>query len=165
MEYLNEIKKIFIRNNLSLSTAESVTAGYIQLLISQIEGAHEFFAGGITAYNCAQKETFFGINYLECNSSDGVSKSIADIMALKCCNLFNTSMSIAITGYASRPHSINQGISLHPFAFIAIAYQNSIIENQLVAGISSFEENQKKYANAALSILYQSLNKIFLKLK
>lgn len=58
---LKTISRILTQQQLTLSVAESVTAGYIQFLCSGAPDAASFFQGGITVYNCAQKAMHLGV--------------------------------------------------------------------------------------------------------
>lgn len=51
MKLEEEIGKLLIANNLSLSTAESCTGGGVAALITSVSGSSGYFKGGIVAYD------------------------------------------------------------------------------------------------------------------
>ena len=56
-----EINNLFWKEELTLSTAESCTAGNIASIITAIPGSSRFFKGGIIAYSNEIKENLLGV--------------------------------------------------------------------------------------------------------
>src|SRR4051794_20552902 len=98
---INRIKDLLIQRHQTISVAESVTAGLLQLSLSSAENALDFFQGGITAYNLGQKARHLHIDPIYALSCNCVSDRIADMLALNVCDLFSSDWGIGITGYAS----------------------------------------------------------------
>jgi len=116
-----ELKKLMQRPPvLSVATAESVTGGHAQSLITSVSGASEYFHGGITAYTLDQKVKCLGVNRAHARRSNSVSQQVAVEMALGACRLFDADLGISTTGYAepSRAHGIKA-----PMAWWAICHR------------------------------------------
>src|SRR5690242_510251 len=97
---LTRIKNKMISQQLTLSVAESVTAGNLQVALSQSEGATQFFQGGITTYNIGQKSRHLNVDPIYALKCNCVDELITGQMALQANQLFLSSYAIGITGYA-----------------------------------------------------------------
>lgn len=68
----------------SISMAESVTSGFLQLAFSQMPSAEQFFKGGITAYTIEEKVKHLNIDFDEAlatncvKSLDGLFKEFPE---------------------------------------------------------------------------------------
>ncbi|MCW3120886.1 MAG: CinA family protein [Flavipsychrobacter sp.] len=80
-EYLEKIAKACIKRKVTVAVAESVTSGFIQLLLSNAKNAQSFFQGGITAYNGAQKTRHLQIEPIYALDCNCVSQDISIEMA------------------------------------------------------------------------------------
>ena len=121
---LNIIRKFCLDGNLKIAVAESATAGFIQLLLSNMNEASLFYNGGITTYTCELKQHLLHIPLDRCSKTNGVTPEIADNMAQNICILFRSEIGISLTGYASTIPE--QGI-LEKFAFISICLEGELI--------------------------------------
>lgn len=86
----------------SIAVAESVTAGFLQLALSQIPRAATIFKGGITAYTLEEKIKLLDIDAAEAIGHNCVSASITEQMARTVAKLFWADWTIATTGYATQ---------------------------------------------------------------
>lgn len=124
LKIINNIRDILAKQKLTLSVAESVTAGHLQAAFSSATMASDFFQGGITAYNAGQKCRHLDIEPIAALDNDCVTKKVACEMATKVNILFISDYGIAITGYATKMPE--KGIN-KLFAFFAIAHKHEII--------------------------------------
>jgi|GEM_PF-734923 len=133
-----------LANDLTIAVAESVTAGYLQMFLSQAEGATQFFQGGITAYNTGQKVKHLGVEPIHALSCNAVSPEVAAQMAQGVCTLFNSSVGLAVTGYAAPVQEL--GVQ-ELYAFYAIACRGSIIAAQkIVPTVTEPDKVMQEYA-------------------
>ena len=121
---IDNIKDILAEQKLTLSVAESVTAGHLQAAFSSATEASKFFQGGITAYNAGQKTKHLNIEPIAAMEDDCVTEKVACEMATQVNKLFISDYGIAITGYAAKMPE--KGIT-YLFAYFAIAHKNEII--------------------------------------
>ena len=152
---LREVTQSLKEAKARVAIAESVTAGFLQLACSQMEGATEIFAGGITTYTPDAKIEILGVDAKEAEKCDCVSPKITEEMAVSVSNLFNTTWGIATTGYAtSVPESTGR-----LFAFISIAYKTKIVSTEKIELRSNIkmEEAQFIYTTKALENLNRLL--------
>jgi PncC family amidohydrolase len=146
-DVLEAIGPVLIAKKQTLSVAESVTSGFLQAAISAIPDASQFYQGGITAYNVAQKYRHLMVEPIHALATNCVSEQVSREMALHVCNQFNSDWGLAVTGYASPvPES---GHEL--FAYYAISFQQSIVDTGRITppGKESVEA-QLYYVNEVL---------------
>ncbi len=98
---LDRIGVVLRRNKQTIAVAESVTSGMLQFAFSSIENASEFYQGGITAYNVAQKYKHLLVEPIHALTVNCVSAKVATEMAVQVCELFRSDWGLGITGYAS----------------------------------------------------------------
>nr|WP_315028322.1 nicotinamide-nucleotide amidohydrolase family protein [uncultured Chryseobacterium sp.] len=120
---LDYISESLITTGETISIAESVTSGCLQLAFSQMSNATLFYKGGITTYTIAEKVKLLKVNEHEAEECDCVSENVAETMALQVAKLFESDWSIAITGYCT-PNS-SSGYKI--FAFFSFSYKGEII--------------------------------------
>ncbi|OQP46275.1 hypothetical protein A4H97_31440 [Niastella yeongjuensis] len=120
---LIKIGKYLKRKEETIAVAESVTSGLLQYAFSNIPDATDFFQGGLTAYNVAQKFKHLQVEPIHALAVNCVSPLVAEQMALQVCHIFGAHWGIGITGYATLvPESGNK-----LFAYFAITYKEKII--------------------------------------
>ncbi|WP_343608552.1 nicotinamide-nucleotide amidohydrolase family protein [Chryseobacterium oranimense] len=107
----------------TISIAESVTSGCLQLAFSQMPNASLFYNGGLTAYTLPQKVKLLNVEREEAEECDCVSENIARTMAINVAKMFNSDWSIATTGYCTPIRNSSYKI----FAYFAFSYKGEII--------------------------------------
>lgn len=132
----------------AVATAESVTAGQLQFLLSQIKDASDNFKGGLTAYTLEEKVNLLGIDEQEARACDCVSPEIAKDMALQASHLFNTDYGIGVTGYATPVEESDFKL----YAYFAIAYKMEIMvcEKIILETDLAGPDAQQEYAKIIL---------------
>ena len=141
---LEAIGKKLIRKKQSVSVAESVTSGSLQLAFSAIPDAAQFFQGGMTAYNLGQKYKHLKVEPIHALAVNCVSQQVSVAMAIHIGELFASDWGIGVTGYASPvPESDNK-----VFAFYAITYKNQLkAKGKIPARKGDPIQLQLKYTN------------------
>ncbi|MGG5207597.1 CinA family protein [Chryseobacterium sp. MIQD13] len=107
----------------TISIAESVTSGCLQLAFSQMPNATLFYNGGMTAYTLQQKIKLLNVEKEEAEECDCVSEAIARTMALSVAKIFDSDWSIATTGYCTPIRNSSYKI----FTYFAFSYKGEII--------------------------------------
>jgi len=114
---IETVKEMLIRQNATIAVAESVTAGHLQVALSQAVDARRFFQGGITAYNVGQKCHLLKVEPIHALEYDGVSAPVAEQMARRVTDVFCSHYGVGVTGYAAPVPE--KGI-LQPYAFFSV---------------------------------------------
>lgn len=95
-EVLTQLKEILIKNNLSLSSAESCTGGLISSYLTDIDGASNFIFQNFVTYSNDAKSKFLKVKKETLEEFGAVSKETAYEMSLGLLKYANCS--IATTG-------------------------------------------------------------------
>ncbi|WP_250254181.1 nicotinamide-nucleotide amidohydrolase family protein [Chryseobacterium sp. Marseille-Q3244] len=120
---LEYISHCLITADETISIAESVTSGCLQLAFSQMPNASLLYKGGITTYTLTEKVRLLKVNKKEAEENDCVSENIAETMALQVAHLFESDWSIAVTGYSTPIRNSSYRI----FIFFSFSYKGEIV--------------------------------------
>lgn len=147
---LIRIGKYLKRKKETIAVAESVTSGLLQYAFSNIPDGTDFFQGGLTAYNVAQKFKHLQVEPIHALSVNCVSPLVAEQMALQVCRIFGAHWGIGITGYATPvPESGKK-----KFAYFAITYKEKIrLKGMLRSDDKNPPDVQLQYTKAVLQKL------------
>ncbi|NLD91626.1 MAG: CinA family protein [Fibrobacter sp.] len=128
---INSVKTIaaeLLKNNLTLSTAESCTGGLIGGAITDIAGASLFFKGGITAYSNEIKINVLGVNERTIVEFGAVSSQTVEAMVKGVCALLKTDCAISVSGIAGPGGgSIDKPVGL---VYIGIKVCNTVLSHR-----------------------------------
>lgn len=94
-ELCKRLASVAMARGLSVSTAESLTAGNIAARLGKAPDAGSWFSGGIVAYNREVKRSV-----LHVPNGPVVNKESARAMAHSTATLFGTALALAVTGEA-----------------------------------------------------------------
>ena len=95
-----EISEKFWKENLTLATAESCTAGSIASVITAIPGSSRFYKGGIVAYSDEVKTNLLGVNPETLASKGAVSEETVIEMVKGAMKSMNSDCAVATSGIA-----------------------------------------------------------------
>ena len=154
MKLEEEIGKLLIANNLSLSTAESCTGGGVAALITSVPGSSGYFKGGIVAYDNEVKKNLLGVSPETLSAYGAVSRETVIEMAKGAMNRLKTDCAIATSGIAGP----GGGTLEKPVGtvWIAVAYKNEIVTMKQ-EGDDGRAGNVEKAIKNALNMLRNGL--------
>ena len=98
-----------LEKGLTLSTAESLTAGMVSSAICDVPGASGCFLGGVCAYQDEVKEKWLNVPEAVIQKHSAVSAPCARAMALGAKEKFASDFALSTTGYAG-PAGENVGL-------------------------------------------------------
>nr|MBI1230330.1 hypothetical protein [Cytophagales bacterium] len=147
---LETIRQYCLAYEHHIAVAESVTSGALQLLLSTAENAGMFFSGGITMYSCAQKANLLSIPTADCEKCSGVSMEIAEKLALRVCEKFESELGLSVTGFAS-PIPEKGVFELYAIASFSMNGQ-TVFTELLKASKTEQLDVQLEYAGALLAL-------------
>lgn len=107
---METIIKLLIEKHLTLSLSESMTGGLVSSKLVEISGSSKVFKGSLISYQDIIKTDVLKVDSNTIKTFGVVSKEVATMMANQTQNLFDSDISLSITGYAEAPC----------FAYIAI---------------------------------------------
>lgn len=141
---MNETIRWFKERGITISTAESCTAGGIGSLIADGKGASDVLKCGYITYSTESKISLLGVNPDVIKEKGVVSSRVALEMARNCRTLTDTTIAISITGY-TEPLDVYIGISTNN---ANITFH--VNEKTCGSGIHSRNVNRKFLAEIAL---------------
>lgn len=150
MKLEEEIGKLLIANNLSLSTAESCTGGGVAALITSVPGSSGYFKGGIVAYDNEVKKNLLGVSPETLSAYGAVSRETVIEMAKGAMNRLKTDCAIATSGIAGP----GGGTLEKPVGtvWIAVAYKNEIVTMKLEGDDGRAGNVEKTIKNALIML-------------
>lgn len=95
-----EVYRLLLEHNLTLSTAESVTGGIIANRLVSIPGVSSVFMGGVVTYSNESKINVLGVKEETIKSHGAVSKKCVEEMAKGALKIFKTDIALSTTGIA-----------------------------------------------------------------
>ncbi|VXD13974.1 CinA-like protein [Planktothrix serta PCC 8927] len=118
---------LLLKNNSTLSVAESCTGGGLGQLLTDIPGSSEYFLGGVIAYDNTVKASVLGVNLDDLAEFGAVSAIVAQQMALGVKTLLKTTWGLSITGIAGP----GGGTATKPvgLVYIGLATANGQVES------------------------------------
>lgn len=120
---LEEINKHFMSCDQTISFAESVTSGTMQLVFSEMNNSKLFYKGGITLHTPDKIVKLLKVDISEIKNSNCVSGFIADTMGLYAFKMFESDWCIGTSGYCNpERHSV-----FEIYAYYSILYQGMVV--------------------------------------
>jgi nicotinamide-nucleotide amidase len=83
-----------------LALAESCSGGLLAARITDLEGASEYFAGGVVAYSNEAKAGLLGVDPGLIETKGAVSPEVAEAMAIGALERFGADVAVSVTGIA-----------------------------------------------------------------
>jgi len=83
-----------------LALAESCSGGLMAARVTDLEGASEYFAGGVVAYSNEAKAELLGVDPELIEAKGAVSPEVAEAMAIGALERFGADVAVSITGIA-----------------------------------------------------------------
>ena len=118
------IADLLIKNNLTISTAESCTSGLLASRLTDVPGSSQYFKGGSVCYSNELKINDMGIDKDLIERYGAVSEEVAKCLAKNIAQKNNTDLGIGITGIAGP----DGGTEKKPvgLVFVGIFYKNNL---------------------------------------
>jgi len=119
-----KLAKILIKNNWTLSVAESCTGGLISSILTDISGSSAFIKQNFVTYANTAKEKYLSVNSETLSQKGAVSSEVARQMALGLIKNTHADFALATTGVAGP----TGGTPEKPvgLVYIGIADKNSV---------------------------------------
>lgn len=151
-----EISEVFWRENFTLATAESCTAGNVAAIITAVPGSSRFYKGGIIAYANAVKENLLHVKAETLETHGAVSEETVTEMVYGAMKTLEADYAVATSGVAGP----SGGTADKPVGTIWIAAGNA--QKVLTAKLTEDEGREKNIQAAtkkALQLLLELAQK------
>jgi nicotinamide-nucleotide amidase len=145
------IGKLLLKNNLTLSTAESCTGGNIARTLTSVPGASAYYKGSIIAYANEVKTDKLFVPKDVLKTYGAVSKQTVETMAVGANKSMNTDISLSVSGIAGP----DGGTIEKPVGTIwmAIAYRDKKVFSEVFRFRGNREFNINRTTVAALNLI------------
>ena len=149
-----ELSDKFWKEELTLATAESCTAGNIAAVITAIPGSSHLYMGGIVAYNNEVKINLLGVSPQTLEEKGAVSEETVIEMVKGAMKSMNSDCAVATSGIAGP----TGGTPVNPVGTVWIAA--GMKDRIITLKVSGDEGRQRNIEKATLNAL-QLLQKLF----
>ena len=118
------IANLFLKNNLTISTAESCTSGLLAARLTDVPGSSKYFKGGSVCYSNELKINDVGVDKDLIERYGAVSEEVVESLAKNIAEKNNSDIGIGITGIAGP----DGGKEKKPvgLVFVGIFYKNNL---------------------------------------
>ena len=149
-----ELSDKFWKEELTLATAESCTAGNIAAIITAIPGSSHFYKGGIVAYNNEVKINLLGVSPQTLEEKGVVSEETVIEMVKGAMKSMNSDCAVATSGIAGP----TGGTPVNPVGTVWIA---AGMKDRIITLKVSGDEGRKRNIEKATLNALQLLQKLF----
>ncbi len=145
-------------NNLSVSTAESCTAGMVAARLANVPGFSEVFSEGFITYSNKSKRKYTGVRKSTLDKFSAVSAETAQEMARGCVSETKADCAVAVTGYAGP----DGGTKKQPVGtvYIGVCIQKKIVVKEYHLE-GDRQQVRRRAVTEALSLLRRCLLEYF----
>ena len=152
------VSSLLIKNNLSLSIAESCTGGLISKEVTDISGSSKYFKGSIVAYSNEIKETILSVSGKSINKWGAVSKQVASEMCDNIASHFKTDLGLSITGISGPSGGTDsKPIGLY---YIGISFRGKVSVKKFIFNTNDRLINREVASFTALNLIRLTLEEI-----
>lgn len=156
MYSVNDLVNILIKNNLTISTAESCTGGMLASKIIDVANASKVIKESFVTYSNEAKIKYLFIKEDTINKYGVVSKEVAHEMALGCFKQTSSDICVGITGLAG-PGGYN-GI-LAGTVYVGIYIEGIVYDLSYSFGDIGRNEVRKKTCDNVIDFIYNKISK------
>lgn len=152
------VLNLLIKNNLTLSIAESCTGGFISKSITDIKGSSKVFLGGLVAYNNSIKNNFLNIPIEVIERYGAVSQEVSELMADNISKNFKSKIALSCTGISGP----DGGSDKKPVGtvYISIKFLDKLLTNKFI-----FKLDRKSHRLMTKQTVLYMLWKLLINLK
>jgi PncC family amidohydrolase len=151
---LKQLHKKLLKNNQTIATAESCTAGLLASLLTETSGSSQYFLLGTITYSNKAKIKILGVPAKIITKHGAVSSQVAILMAENIRKKINSSIGLSITGIAGPAGATYEKPVGTIYICLSTKNKNSC-QKFLFSG--SRQEIRKKSAFQALHLLLKNL--------
>ena len=156
-EKLNYLTKLLIENELTISIAESITAGRFAALLTSIPGASKYFDSSIVAYSNESKINILGVDEKIILEFGAVSKETAGSMVDELAKKSQANVLVSFTG--------NSGPETMEEKKIGLSYIGISLKNKKMKEIFEFNSTKTHREEIIWETMEFAINQLLLILR
>ncbi len=142
---VKESYAVLSEQGLSISSAESLTAGLFSSELASVPGASQVLKGSVTAYTNEIKQAVLGVSNETLATNGAVSQECALEMAKGAKRLFQTDVAIAFTGVAGPDKVGDQEAGVVKLALVLPDGEERVYALSLSGGRNAVRKRAVKY--------------------
>ncbi|MDR2867075.1 MAG: CinA family protein [Acholeplasmatales bacterium] len=146
-----------LKNNFTITFAESCTGGLASHLLTNIPGASRVFNFSVVTYANEAKTAFLGVDEQILTTQGAVSKACVEAMAQGIAKVAKSNLSIAISGLAGPTGATSKPIGLVYFGYY--------LNGQVFSTDHQFHGSRRHIQRSSAKFSYYYLIKEIIKLK
>ena len=150
--YKNIIKKL-LKDNISISIAESCTGGKLSKLFTDMPGISKIFEMGLITYSDKSKVKILNVPITTINKFGAVSKEVATLMTKNLYKISKSKICISITGIAGP----SGGSKTKP---VGLVYIGLTINKKTLIFKKNFKGNRKQIQNKTINFCFKKINEL-----
>ncbi len=158
VEKLKKIHDLCINLNLTISTAESCTGGYIAKYLTDKTGSSKYYKGSVVAYSNDVKTNILNVPKELIDKSGAVSSEVALSMATGILKVINSDIALSVTGVMETSDDTSKK-NTQVFISVKSNTKNNTFHFNLDG---NREMNREKTVYYAFNCLYDFINKHYL---
>lgn len=148
---LQDLGKVLIENNLSISSAESLTGGLFASKLCEVSGISKVYKGSLVTYQDEAKINVLNVKEETINKYGAISLECAYEMVKNVQDIFKTEISVSFTGNAGPNGSEGKPVGL---VYIGIYYLGDVEVLEL-----NLKGNREEIRNECLKVVSRKLLK------
>lgn len=154
----SEFNSLLIQKNLTIATAESITAGLLSSSIASVSGASSVLKGGVVTYSAELKVKLLGVSpeTLEKYSAESIETTIEMVKGLSRLGL-EASLYVAITGVASLPVTDYKISGEVGQVYLAILYNGELFSFQEILQPESSQGTRNQIREKAVMFAFDRI--------
>jgi PncC family amidohydrolase len=159
---LEELIRKLKSQQATLSIAESITAGLAISELSNVPGISDVLLGGMISYKRETKEQLLDVPSSLIDEKSAESQEVTTAMAFGLKKLFNSSITVAVTGAASEP-STQSGYRLKVkvgTVFVTVILHQAVFEYE-----KHFEGGPSEIRSQTVNFIYEKIEELSERLK
>lgn len=157
----SEFNAFLIEKNLTITTAESVTAGLLASTIASVAGASSVLKGGIVTYQEELKTKLLNVNpeTLKSYSAESLETTIEMVRGLSKLGL-DSDIYVAVTGVASE--SVNEYKTSKPVGqiYVAVLFNNQLHTFETVIQPDTKENSRNEIQIKTVNFIFDKITEI-----
>lgn len=154
-EIVNKCSKAIAAKGWNIAFAESATAGMMSAEFAMTKDSGKILRGGIVCYEVFVKEQILNVSHSNIEKFSPESQEVTQLMAQQAAKMFNTKITVAITGLTSPGGSENRKKPVGTMFFYIITPDKKISHREVFKGTP--EKIVMQTINTAAALIIESL--------
>ena len=148
---MEELAKLLIEHNISISSVESFTVGNFGAMLGSIPGISKVYKGSLVTYQSETKERLLSIDHELIQRVGVVSKEVASLMCINGQQILNSDICVSFTGNAGPDAMEGKPVGE---VYIGVSYGKDV--NIYVLNLTG---NRQEIVNQAINFIVKKLIK------